>query len=440
MNFAVLTVALVAGTASSLVYAEESPTKLDANQANIHQVAHIYYNISTDERVVTVLGDSQTQGADNGISGPIWTSLVGNQCAAQGFSSGMYFAIDAPTSSGDFVSGYTLVDWAEIELDTVVDCVHINWVTDHDDSDLNSDGIGDGVDGLAGQWTFFDADNGRAIDGSTRLPVISFTFTQLPGDTTPSEDGFLAGYSADVDLGVAFGSSSLVFEFGDSDGDLQGATFGNNDIDTDSDGIGDGVSVANLDRNFDGNPDGDLDGDGLFDWSWGVRFYQPGTTDFDGDGILDGDAADGDRVIGINFGAPEGEAIDNGDGTWTWEIDSTLPDAGVGAEDQFALYLGTVHQGVFFLGGFSCEANPNGQYTPSAMFAQQLFGPSSTVMDGCNLADLAEPFGELNFFDVSAFLSAFSAQDSAADLAEPQGVFNFFDVSAFLSLYGSGCP
>jgi hypothetical protein len=47
--------------------------------------------------------------------------------------------------------------------------------------------------------------------------------------------------------------------------------------------------------------------------------------------------------------------------------------------------------------------------------------------------------GSLNFFDVSAFLSAFAAQDPAADFTN-DGAFNFFDVSAFLSAFAVGCP
>ncbi|MFG0298582.1 MAG: GC-type dockerin domain-anchored protein [Phycisphaerales bacterium JB047] len=47
--------------------------------------------------------------------------------------------------------------------------------------------------------------------------------------------------------------------------------------------------------------------------------------------------------------------------------------------------------------------------------------------------------GELNFFDVSAFLAAYSAMDPAADFTG-DGLFNFFDVSVFLSAYSSGCP
>ena len=52
--------------------------------------------------------------------------------------------------------------------------------------------------------------------------------------------------------------------------------------------------------------------------------------------------------------------------------------------------------------------------------------------------DLAND-GALNFLDVSAFLSAFGAQDSAADF-QPDGNFNFLDVSAFLAAFGAGCP
>ncbi len=47
--------------------------------------------------------------------------------------------------------------------------------------------------------------------------------------------------------------------------------------------------------------------------------------------------------------------------------------------------------------------------------------------------------GELNFFDVSAFLSAFAAGDLVADF-NTDGELNFFDVSAFLSAFGAGCP
>jgi len=47
--------------------------------------------------------------------------------------------------------------------------------------------------------------------------------------------------------------------------------------------------------------------------------------------------------------------------------------------------------------------------------------------------------GVLNFFDVSAFLNLFSAQDLAADVTH-DGILNFFDISLFLTIYSIGCP
>jgi hypothetical protein len=56
-----------------------------------------------------------------------------------------------------------------------------------------------------------------------------------------------------------------------------------------------------------------------------------------------------------------------------------------------------------------------------------------------SLAPTADQNGSLDFFDISQFLSSFSAQDSQADFNN-DGVFNFFDVSAFLSAFSAGCP
>ena len=64
----------------------------------------------------------------------------------------------------------------------------------------------------------------------------------------------------------------------------------------------------------------------------------------------------------------------------------------------------------------------------------------SAVPGGCNEADLAEPFGTLDFSDVIAFLTAFGSMDPSADLAAPFGTFDFSDVIAFLGAFGGGCP
>lgn len=47
--------------------------------------------------------------------------------------------------------------------------------------------------------------------------------------------------------------------------------------------------------------------------------------------------------------------------------------------------------------------------------------------------------GDLNFFDVSAFLTEFARQNPLADFTG-DGEFNFFDVSAFLAAFSAGCP
>jgi len=55
-------------------------------------------------------------------------------------------------------------------------------------------------------------------------------------------------------------------------------------------------------------------------------------------------------------------------------------------------------------------------------------------------ADLAAPFGALNFFDISAFIGAFNAGDASADYAAPFGALNFFDVAEYIALFNAGCP
>lgn len=62
-----------------------------------------------------------------------------------------------------------------------------------------------------------------------------------------------------------------------------------------------------------------------------------------------------------------------------------------------------------------------------------------TTSAACSRADFAEPYEQFDFFDVSAFLSAFAAQNPSADINN-DGEYNFFDVSDFLTLFSAGCP
>ncbi len=65
-------------------------------------------------------------------------------------------------------------------------------------------------------------------------------------------------------------------------------------------------------------------------------------------------------------------------------------------------------------------------------------GPGTTECETPCPADINGD-GTLNFFDVSAFLSAFGVQDPIADFNN-DGSFNFFDVSEFLQAFSLGCP
>ncbi len=47
--------------------------------------------------------------------------------------------------------------------------------------------------------------------------------------------------------------------------------------------------------------------------------------------------------------------------------------------------------------------------------------------------------GTLNFFDISAFLELFAANDPVGDF-NGDGTWNFFDISAFLAAFAAGCP
>lgn len=60
-----------------------------------------------------------------------------------------------------------------------------------------------------------------------------------------------------------------------------------------------------------------------------------------------------------------------------------------------------------------------------------------TPLNTCQ-ADLNND-GILDFFDISAFLSAFATNDPIADFNNDSG-FDFFDISAFLTAFSTGCP
>lgn len=112
-----------------------------------------------------------------------------------------------------------------------------------------------------------------------------------------------------------------------------------------------------------------------------------------------------------------------------YEIDSYTIDAGGG----------TSTGGAFELSGTIGQHDAGGVLAGGTVELTGGFW-ASNASASCNIADLAPPYGTLDFSDVLAFLTAFGALDPAADLAPPFGVFDFSDVIAFLSAFGAGCP
>jgi hypothetical protein len=426
------------------------PIQLEPTPANIRHAGHIYYNIATGEKITTLIESGDTQAAVDGTAGSeIWVANTGDQCADQGFSTAYFFTLtdeNTATCSGTSCGFDRIVfDWGDIAMDTVVDCVQIHWITDHADTDTDSDGNADGVEGFAANWIYWDAMNGRSPQlESIAMPIIQLTFYDLPGEY-PIDTSVFSYYTADIDLGADF-ESSMTFEIGDTDSHPQGAAVHNPRMDLN-------------DNDNDGIPDIDPDQDSLADWGWSIQFIQPGTVDTDNaDGDddwstgIDGDVA-AKETAGINFGSPTpGHAELNSEDQWVWISDG--PTAGA-TEDAFGYGMTTYpdgsgplrHFGTFFFGGLSCDPDPEtGQYTPAAHFQTVLYQTRSCV---CN-PDFGgnpdgSPDGQLNFLDVSAYLAAYAQQDPSADLAgnpdgSPDGQFNFSDISYFLMQFAAGCP
>lgn len=424
----VLSGVLVISVSGLAIAAEVEPIKVDPVQGNLKHVAHIYYNIVTGEKITTLIGDQDAQrGVDGVLSEEIWAQTTSAMCSDFGDTDTFFYPMDDPSDTST-LRNY-LFDWGGIPMDTVVDCVQINWLTNHQDSDLDSDGNADGVVGFGGSWTYWDAFNPSVSIPTAEcisLPIITLNFYNLPGELSDPLDQNLAFYTADIDLGVVGpDGGSLTFEIGDTDSDLQGAA----------------VHNANLDESYNGLPglpDIDHDQDGFADWGWSLIFSQPGTIDVDN---ADGDndtrtGVDGDplalAMTGVKIAAPSPGHAEYDSITNNWEWVSADPTAG-NTDDQFvtARLIGSslITEGPWFFGGLDCTPDEPG-YVPAAMFQTVLYGPSGIIID-C-FTDLNGD-GEVDFFDISFFLN--NQVDYNGDTA-----FDFFDISSFLMDFNAGCP
>ncbi len=432
-----LSLALAAGIASTAA-ASNTPTKVDPSIGEVKHAAHIYFNVVTGEKITTLMQDGVQSPADGTAGSEIWVANIGAQCISEGDSTSYFWGVDGFSfSTGGAVTASTtedwFFDWGDIAMDTVVDCVQIHWITNHADTDTDLDSNADGVEGLVGNWVYYDAMNGRGPEfQSINAPLINIGFFNLPGslDSSSAPGVFpLFLYTADIDLGASgsFGTS-LIFEIGDTDSDLQGAA----------------VHNANLDASFTGLPgipDIDPDGDGLADWGWSINFNQPGTVDADSDSLTgDANGIDGDPTnigtTGVLFGspAPGHPEYDSIGDVWNWVSDG--PTAGA-TEDVFntgsvnSITSSIVFDGPWWFGGLSCTiaGDPLSGYTPAAHFQTILYGPGGVVPCAPDL----NGDGALDFFDIVTLLG--NLTDYNGDT-----VFDFFDIVNFLGDFQAGCP
>jgi FG-GAP repeat protein len=96
------------------------------------------------------------------------------------------------------------------------------------------------------------------------------------------------------------------------------------------------------------------------------------------------------------------------------------------AGDKFGVSI-AIENGIVVVGSY--KDDDNGSDSGSAyMFTVPTPCPADINSDGT-----------LNFFDVSAFITALANNDPIADFTN-DGRWNFFDVSAFLQAFAAGCP
>lgn len=414
MQYRVLAIMLTAGT--PLAAEQAQPQLAPRGTMPSMHVAHIYYNVATGEKIAVPL--NEIRPAENGVSPEVWIADNTLPCAALGQTNGTSGVVDSPNCTTCYPStatGQIFLDWGDIRSDQVVDCVGVTWGTGIRDDDLDGDGLGDGVPGFGATWAWFDAENG--FDSSaTRLDITGFTLMNLPGFTGSFCYSSLPTYTATIDLAGSF-SSSMVFEIGDTDS-INSA----------------GTGLFNPGAGI------DLDSDGFADFGYAMQYIQPGTFDFDSDGMVDGDPA-AQALTGWQL------VTGNGDiGTDGAYIPETNAPGAIGIEDAFDVFIDVDLDGIieplgtFFYGGFAC-VGPTGN-TPFSQFYMKLYGPGTFVCCGLDIFPVGDCDGLLNFFDVIQFLDWYSTGDPRADIFPypGDGQFNFFDINQYLAAFAVGCP
>ena len=425
-----LSLVLAAGVVAPAI--ADTPTTFHrAAVGNAQKVGHVYFNLATGEKIVT---DMKQDFGPRGTSGEVWVTDNNLPCAdidPDLYTGGFVGVVDDPADVGgdndDIAFESEWLDWGDVPADTVIDGIDGTWWTEHPDPNE------EGVEGFGATWSFYEGDNGFN-SCLTRTGLVAFTLFNLFGDPDPGAPG-IRGWGFTVDLAdfAGDGSTDISFEIGDTDGDPQGAAVHN-------------PFFFITDTSGDGFPDGDLDGDGLADFAHSLSYIQPGTVDFNDDGVPDGDPSNVARTF-IDLVAPRG-SVDPVTGELT--IDTTHPGGSAGSEDAFDILFEpipdfTASFGTFWFGGFSCDANGDGifggnaagDYRPFSAFGIGLLGPGGTG-PGCPVDINGDGF--VNFFDIQLFITAFNAGDASIADWNGDGLVNFFDIQLYITDFNAGCP
>ncbi|MEM7754152.1 MAG: hypothetical protein AAF297_00795 [Planctomycetota bacterium] len=170
--------------------------------------------------------------------------------------------------------------------------------------------------------------------------------------------------------------------------------------------------------------------------AWLSTFRQPG------DGVVVG--TDSDFGIAVDMdsgllvvGAPDATSTSGtsfGGAAWIFDIASGEPIAELRPFPEEL--VGGFGSTVAIEGNLVAVSVARFFDAPEAVFVFDL----SRALEGCNSADFAEPYGQLNAADLTAFISNLDAAKPSADVAEPRWTHDFFDLLETLRAFDAGCP
>jgi endonuclease I len=216
------------------------------------------------------------------------------------------------------------------------------------------------------------------------------------------------------------------------------------------------VTVDNLDVTTQGgNGNGANDGDDMV--SIAMSVFNPGDASFASGmdqntisvdlGTINAGSGDASMTVDVfniapggSFAAPIDIEVLSSTGdtaalTTSFGVITDLSSAGMG---QFDVMLDDASEGEFAATYTLRVYNARSMFAGDVVVEDLTLNLGGEVAGAACIADLTGD-GTLDFFDVSAFLSAYSSGDLSVDFTG-DGVLNFFDVSAFLSAYSAGCP